>query len=132
MSSTVKEVRLSARTSEKGELVIDTVSKQQMKDNCFQHRNCSVIITLSFEEPGCSPQKLAYYRKKALPDIQAAFHATGERILLKDLDLRLRSMFPVTADGDHIKEVEELSDPEMKEYLDCISQYAAENLYLIL
>ena len=91
------------------------------------HKGLKVTITIDVLPEEASKLQIARYFKKMVPDFQAGYkNVTGESLTLEQADLELRKMSAITTgevitdDGilfDRIRKVNELSRPELVEFM---------------
>lgn len=97
------------------------------------------IIARFFVAPVASSEALkGYYFHYIVPTLRMALWETGERKTEEQTEMYLREISPVcyeesinttTAEYEHrLRGVQELSNSELLEHIDCIRQFAAEEL----
>ena len=79
----------------------------------------------------------SYYMNYIVPTFREAIREAGERLTLKDVDLRLSKISPIMIDetpdpknGEYfsrVKEIVELNNVEFVEFIETLQQYGAEN-----
>lgn len=107
-----------------------------------ENRGQRVIATFHVAPTATSKAMLAYYFKYVVPTITRAAYECGDRRLQQDTDVWLREMSAVCWEekvdvetGEYqsrLREVTELSNAEMIDYLEFLKQMAAEeyNVYV--
>lgn len=98
------------------------------------HAGQNVIVRFDAVEPGTSAALWGYYKSYVLPTVRQALYELGDRKTERETDIWLREMCPMLDRGEDFgpREVGDMSQGEMLEFLDWIKQMAAENLYVYI
>jgi hypothetical protein len=95
-----------------------------------------IIARFIVASPGSSEALKGYYFNCIIPNFKIALWENGERLTEKETEEKCRSMSPITIsenvdiDGNYsseLKEIKELSNAELCEYIEHLKQIAAEN-----
>lgn len=125
---------ISGMTSDKGKLMIS--NKFEMDEFFKNHPGKKVILKASVLPDETSKSLAGYYNLKIVPDFQNIFREKeGERMSLKEVDEKLRSMCPVMweevpeeeAGGfslERLKSVYEVGNTVLLEFIDHIRMIA--------
>jgi hypothetical protein len=103
-----------------------------------KHKGERVIVRFESAERGSSAAQLAYYYNYIVPTVQQAFKEIGERKSEQATDRFLLSQYPGDKSeseigfGVDVLEARFLSNDQMRDFLEWLKQYAAENLYVYI
>jgi hypothetical protein len=111
------------------------MSKAEMQTFTSQLKNQRMVLTITALPQDRSSRLIGYYYKIILPLMQRVFYELGERLTTSQTETKLKEIAPIMIkeekrDGKWIKEireVEDLADFELCEFIDCIKYEAAEN-----
>lgn len=103
-----------------------------------QHKNERIVARFTVATVGSSEALKGYYFHYVVPTIRTALWETGDRKTEEQTERFLRELSPLcydeivnqdTGEYNHrLREIRELSNGELIEHIDCIRQFAAEEL----
>lgn len=134
-----KQIELKGAVGSKGQLLMYGV--QDMNEFLKQNLNARLLITIQVFEKKSSEALVGFYYGKILPDAQAGFYMAGERLSEKDVDEKLRLLYPFhddvargVVDGTEFTtwSVADMTTTELIDYIEFIRQYMAENLQVFV
>lgn len=114
----------------------------EINDFFQKHKGSRIIAEFTVLRKEASEAMKGYYFAVIVPEFRKAIWQSGERKTEQQTDLFLREISPImheefvnTSSGkyDHrIKEIKELSNPELVEYIEHLKQIAAEEYGLFI
>jgi NurA-like 5'-3' nuclease len=100
------------------------------------HKGCRVIAKFMVELQGSSEALKGYYYNCVVPSFQEGMWDAGERLTEEDAEIKMRELSPIMLEQEfneetgkcttRLREISELSNAELVEYIDHLKQIAAE------
>ena len=100
------------------------------------HKGCRVIAKFIVESQGSSEALKGYYYNCVVPSFQEGMWDAGERLTEEDAEIKMRELSPIMLEQEineetgkyttRLREISELSNAELVEYIDHLKQIAAE------
>lgn len=100
------------------------------------HKGCRVIAKFMVESQGSSEALKGYYYNCVVPSFQEGMWDAGERLTEEDAEIKMRELSPIMLEQEYneetgkyttrLREISELSNAELVEYIDHLKQIAAE------
>lgn len=108
----------------------------ELKQFFKMHKGCRVIAKFMIESQGSSEALKGYYYNCVVPSFQEGMWDAGERLTEEDAEIKMRELSPIMLEQEHneetgkyttrLREISELSNAELVEYIDHLKQIAAE------
>lgn len=108
----------------------------ELKQFFKMHKGCRVIAKFMVESQGSSEALKGYYYNCVVPSFQEGMWDAGERLTEEDAEIKMRELSPIMLEQEfdektgkyttRLREVSELSNAELVEYIDHLKQIAAE------
>jgi NurA-like 5'-3' nuclease len=108
----------------------------ELKQFFRMHKGCRVIAKFMIESQGSSEALKGYYYNCVVPSFQEGMWDAGERLTEEDAEIKMRELSPIMLEQEfneetgkyttRLREVSELSNAELVEYIDHLKQIAAE------
>jgi NurA-like 5'-3' nuclease len=108
----------------------------ELKQFFKMHKGCRVIAKFMIESQGSSEALKGYYYNCVVPSFQEGMWDAGERLTEEDAEIKMRELSPIMLEQEfneetgkyttRLREVSELSNAELVEYIDHLKQIAAE------
>lgn len=100
------------------------------------HKGCRVIAKFMVESQGSSEALKGYYYNCVVPSFQEGMWDAGERLTEEEAEIKMRELSPIMLEQEineetgkyttRLREISELSNAELVEYIDHLKQIAAE------
>ena len=133
------EKTLTGRITSEGKLALYS---GELKEFTSMWRNTRVTVTFKVYNPGTSAALKGYYYNYVVPSFKKAIWESGERKTDEQTERYLRELSPVMysqiADEEtgkyytEIREIKDLDNSEMIEYLENLKQIAAEEFNIFI
>ena len=112
----------------------------ELEEFCKLHPNRGIILRAEIQPIEPTERTKNYYYGYCVPEMQAAMLMSGERLTREQVDAELRKNCPICLeermDQGHwhcrVKELDEMDQAEVNEFIEWLYQYAAENYNKIL
>lgn len=108
----------------------------ELKQFFKMHKGCRVIAKFMIESQGSSEALKGYYYNCVVPSFQEGMWDAGERLTEEDAEIKMRELSPIMLEQEfdektgkcttRLREISELSNAELVEYIDHLKQIAAE------
>ena len=108
----------------------------ELKQFFKMHKGCRVIAKFMVESQGSSEALKGYYYNCVVPSFQEGMWDAGERLAEEDAEIKMRELSPIMLEQEfneetgkyttRLREISELSNAELVEYIDHLKQIAAE------
>ena len=108
----------------------------ELKQFFKMHKGCRVIAKFMVESLGSSEALKGYYYNCVVPSFQEGMWDAGERLTEEDAEIKMRELSPIMLEQEfneetgkyttRLREISELSNAELVEYIDHLKQIAAE------
>ena len=108
----------------------------ELKQFFKMHKGCRVIAKFMVESQGSSEALKGYYYNCVVPSFQEGMWDAGERLTEEDAEIKMRELSPIMLEQEfneetgkyttRLREISELSNAELVEYIDHLKQIAAE------
>ena len=108
----------------------------ELKQFFRMHKGCRVIAKFMIESQGSSEALKGYYYNCVVPSFQEGMWDAGERLTEEDAEIKMRELSPIMLEQEfneetgkcstRLREISELSNAELVEYIDHLKQIAAE------
>ena len=108
----------------------------ELKQFFKMHKGCRVIAKFMVESQGSSEALKGYYYNCVVPSFQEGMWDAGERLTEEDAEIKMRELSPIMLEQEYneetgkyttrLREISELSNAELVEYIDHLKQIAAE------
>ena len=108
----------------------------ELKQFFRMHKGCRVIAKFMVESQGSSEALKGYYYNCVVPSFQEGMWDAGERLTEEDAEIKMRELSPIMLEQEYneetgkyttrLREISELSNAELVEYIDHLKQIAAE------
>lgn len=108
----------------------------ELKQFFKMHKGCRVIVKFMVESLGSSEALKGYYYNCVVPSFQEGMWDAGERLTEEDAEIKMRELSPIMLEQEfneetgkcttRLREISELSNAELVEYIDHLKQIAAE------
>jgi hypothetical protein len=108
----------------------------ELKQFFKMHKGCRVIAKFMVESLGSSEALKGYYYNCVVPSFQEGMWDAGERLTEEDAEIKMRELSPIMLEQGfneetgkyttRLREISELSNAELVEYIDHLKQIAAE------
>jgi NurA-like 5'-3' nuclease len=108
----------------------------ELKQFFKMHKGCRVIAKFMVESLGSSEALKGYYYNCVVPSFQEGMWDAGERLTEEDAEIKMRELSPIMLEQEfneetgkyttRLREISELSNAELVEYIDNLKQIAAE------
>ena len=108
----------------------------ELKQFFKMHKGCRVIAKFMIESQGSSEALKGYYYNCVVPSFQEGMWDAGERLTEEDAEIKMRELSPIMLEQEYneetgkyttrLREISELSNAELVEYIDHLKQIAAE------
>lgn len=108
----------------------------ELKQFFRMHKGCRVIAKFMVESLGSSEALKGYYYNCVVPSFQEGMWDAGERLTEEDAEIKMRELSPIMLEQEineetgkyttRLREISELSNAELVEYIDHLKQIAAE------
>ena len=108
----------------------------ELKQFFRMHKGCRVIAKFMVESLGSSEALKGYYYNCVVPSFQEGMWDAGERLTEEDAEIKMRELSPIMLEQEYneetgkyttkLREISELSNAELVEYIDHLKQIAAE------
>ena len=108
----------------------------ELKQFFKMHKGCRVIAKFMVESIGSSEALKGYYYNCVVPSFQEGMWDAGERLTEEDAEIKMRELSPIMLEQEfdektgkyttRLREISELSNAELVEYIDHLKQIAAE------
>lgn len=108
----------------------------ELKQFFRMHKGCRVIAKFIVESQGSSEALKGYYYNCVVPSFQEGMWDAGERLTEEDAEIKMRELSPIMLEQEineetgkyttRLREISELSNAELVEYIDHLKQIAAE------
>lgn len=108
----------------------------ELKQFFRMHKGCRVIAKFMVESQGSSEALKGYYYNCVVPSFQEGMWDAGERLTEEDAEIKMRELSPIMLEQEineetgkyttRLREISELSNAELVEYIDHLKQIAAE------
>ena len=108
----------------------------ELKQFFRMHKGCRVIVKFMVESLGSSEALKGYYYNCVVPSFQEGMWDAGERLTEEDAEIKMRELSPIMLEQEYneetgkyttrLREISELSNAELVEYIDHLKQIAAE------
>ena len=108
----------------------------ELKQFFRMHKGCRVIVKFMVESLGSSEALKGYYYNCVVPSFQEGMWDAGERLTEEDAEIKMRELSPIMLEQEfneetgkyttRLREISELSNAELVEYIDHLKQIAAE------
>lgn len=108
----------------------------EINDFFSRYKGCRIIAEFTVLRKEASEAMKGYYFLAVVPEFRKAIWQSGDRKTEKQTDLFLRQLSPITNEefintktgkyDSRIKEINELSSPELVEHIEFLKQLAAE------
>ena len=136
----LRQIVIDGTIDKSGNIKITEKPRMQAFAKKWSGRN--VVITIDALPEEASKLQIARYYKRTVPDFQAGYkETTGESLTLQQADLELRKMSPVCIEEmkldegikfDRVKTVNELSKPELVEFIQHVEMLVAQEFGIVL
>ena len=112
----------------------------ELEEFCKLHPNRGIIIRAEIQPIEPTERTKNYYYGYCVPEMQAAMLMSGERLTREQVDAELRKNCPICIEDRkeqghwhrRVKELDEMDQAEVNEFIEWLYQYAAENYNKIL
>lgn len=108
----------------------------ELKQFFKMHKGYRVIAKFMVESQGSSEALKGYYYNYVVPSFQEGMWDAGERLTEEDAEIKMRELSPIMLEQEfdektgkcttRLREISELSNAELVEYIDHLKQIAAE------
>ena len=108
----------------------------ELKQFFMMHKGSRVIAKFMVESIGSSEALKGYYYNCVVPSFQEGMWDAGERLTEEDAEIKMRELSPIMLEQEfneetgkyttRLREISELSNTELVEYIDHLKQIAAE------
>ena len=108
----------------------------ELKQFFKMHKGCRVIAKFMVESQGSSEALKGYYYNCVVPSFQEGMWDAGERLTEEEAEIKMRELSPIMLEQEinentgkyttRLREISELSNAELVEYIDHLKQIAAE------
>jgi NurA-like 5'-3' nuclease len=108
----------------------------ELKQFFKMHKGCRIIAKFMVESQGSSEALKGYYYNCVVPSFQEGMWDAGERLTEEDAEIKMRELSPIMLEQEfneetgkyttRLREISELSNAELVEYIDHLKQIAAE------
>lgn len=108
----------------------------ELKQFFRMHKGCRVIAKFMIESQGSSEALKGYYYNCVVPSFQEGMWDAGERLTEEEAEIKMRELSPIMLEQEinentgkyttRLREISELSNAELVEYIDHLKQIAAE------
>jgi NurA-like 5'-3' nuclease len=108
----------------------------ELKQFFKMHKGCRVIAKFMIESQGSSEALKGYYYNCVVPSFQEGMWDAGERLTEEDAEIKMRELSPIMLEQEfneetgkyttRLREISELSNAELVDYIDHLKQIAAE------
>lgn len=108
----------------------------ELKQFFKMHKGCRVIAKFMVESQGSSEALKGYYYNCVVPSFQEGMWDAGERLTEEEAEIKMRELSPIMLEQEinentgkyttRLREISELSNAELIEYIDHLKQIAAE------
>lgn len=108
----------------------------ELKQFFKMHKGCRVIAKFMIESQGSSEALKGYYYNCVVPSFQEGMWDAGERLTEEEAEIKMRELSPIMLEQEinentgkyttRLREISELSNAELVEYIDHLKQIAAE------
>jgi NurA-like 5'-3' nuclease len=108
----------------------------ELKQFFKMHKGCRIIAKFMIESQGSSEALKGYYYNCVVPSFQEGMWDAGERLTEEDAEIKMRELSPIMLEQEfneetgkyttRLREISELSNAELVEYIDHLKQIAAE------
>ena len=108
----------------------------ELKQFFRMHKGCRVIAKFMVGSLGSSEALKGYYYNCVVPSFQEGMWDAGERLTEEDAEIKMRELSPIMLEQEfneetgkyttRLREISELSNAELVEYIDHLKQIAAE------
>lgn len=108
----------------------------ELKQFFKMHKGCRVMAKFMVESQGSSEALKGYYYNCVVPSFQEGMWDAGERLTEEDAEIKMRELSPIMLEQEfneetgkyttRLREISELSNAELVEYIDHLKQIAAE------
>ena len=108
----------------------------ELKQFFKMHKGCRVIAKFMIESQGSSEALKGYYYNCVVPSFQEGMWDAGERLTEEEAEIKMRELSPIMLEQEfnentgkcttRLREISELSNAELVEYIDHLKQVAAE------
>ena len=108
----------------------------ELKQFFRMHKGCRVMAKFMVETQGSSEALKGYYYNCVVPSFQEGMWDAGERLTEEDAEIKMRELSPIMLEQEfneetgkyttRLREISELSNAELVEYIDHLKQIAAE------
>lgn len=134
-----QEIVVSGKITDSGKL---SIYMGELNEFTAKWKGARVIARFTVSIPGTSKNIKAYYYNYVVPTLRGAIWESGERMTEEQTEVYIRELSPVmwetVADVDtgkyvrRLREIPELSDPELMDHIEHLRQVAAENFYVFI
>lgn len=114
----------------------------ELKQFFRMHKGCRVIAKFMIESQGSSEALKGYYYNCVVPSFQEGMWEAGERLTEEEAEIKMRELSPIMLEQEfnnntgncttRLREVSELSNAELVEYIDHLRQIAAEEFSIYI
>ena len=108
----------------------------ELKQFFKMHKGCRVMAKFMVESQGSSEALKGYYYNCVVPSFQEGMWDAGERLTEEEAEIKMRELSPIMLEQEfnentgkyttRLREISELSNAELVEYIDHLKQIAAE------
>lgn len=108
----------------------------ELKQFFKMHKGCRVMAKFMVESQGSSEALKGYYYNCVVPSFQEGMWDAGERLTEEEAEIKMRELCPIMLEQEfnentgkyttRLREISELSNAELVEYIDHLKQIAAE------
>jgi hypothetical protein len=114
----------------------------ELKQFFRMHKGCRVIAKFMIESQGSSEALKGYYYNCVVPSFQEGMWEAGERLTEEEAEIKMRELSPIMLEQEfnnntgkcttRLREISELSNAELVEYIDHLRQIAAEEFSIYI
>ena len=114
----------------------------ELKQFFKMHKGCRVIAKFMVESQGSSEALKGYYYNCVVPSFQEGMWEAGERLTEEEAEIKMRELSPIMLEQEfnnntgkcttRLREISELSNAELVEYIDHLRQIAAEEFSIYI
>ena len=133
----IKEICTTGIVNDEGKV---SLYMDEVNEFMKSHKGDRIMARFSVAHSGTSEAMKGYYYHYVIPMVRNAIYERGERVTDGQVDNMLRSRCPACRNEEKtdmgwyaiVKDIDELGNSGMMDYLEWIKQYAAENYDLYI